>query len=75
MSEVEPLSPAGLPSITTGTAAPSSGGGGSLVLDTNPYQSVFANSLSNGNRNNVAGLQQPQYRDAAPVSPNTTISK
>ena len=70
MSEVEPLSPAGLPP-SIAAAAPSSGG--SLVLDTNPYQSVFANSLSNGNRNNVAILQQKQqYRDAAVVSPNTS---
>ena len=70
---IEPISPVGghtKEPVTTVTS------GNSVILDTSKnslYQSVFANSLSNGNRNNVGALQQKQqYRDAAVVSPNTT---
>ena len=78
-SEAEPLSPLASPLTslpTSAAAAPSSGN--SVQLDTSPYQSVFANSLSNGNRNIVAGLQQQQqqqYRDVSVLSsitPSTT---
>ena len=83
-SEVEPLSPLGSPlapptSAAAGTtaAAPSSGNSVAQPLDTSPYQSVFANSLSNGNnRNIVAALQQQhQYRDSSMLSSPTTTSK
>ena len=85
-SEVEPLSPLGSPlgpptsaAVAAGTtaAAPSSGNSVVQPLDTSPYQSVFANSLSNGNnRNIVAALQQQQqYRDASMLSSPTTTSK
>ena len=84
-SEVEPLSLAltsplaTSPSAAVGTtaAAPSSGNSVVQPLDTSPYQSVFANSLSNGNnRNIVAALQQQQqYRDASMLSSPTTTSK
>ena len=70
---IEPISPVSghtKEPVTTVTS------GNSVILDTSKnslYQSVFANSLSNGNRNNVGAPQQKQqYRDAAVVSPNTT---
>jgi hypothetical protein len=83
-SEVEPLSPLASPlapptsaAVGTTAAAPSSGNSVVQPLDTSPYQSVFANSLSNGNnRNIVAALQQKQqYRDASMLSSPTTTSK
>ena len=45
-----------------------------LVLDPSPYQSVFANSLSNGNRSTA--LPPPHYTDVSPLPTiNTTHYK